>query len=59
MTLHAWKKGKRLCVDDDLSLVLHYLYEEGLTYLARSKKDFCMVVQKKQRQYHLLEKAAA
>jgi hypothetical protein len=59
MTRHAWKKGKQLCTDDDLSLVLHYLYEEGLAYLQRSRKDFCTVVQKKQCQYHLLEKVAA
>ncbi|MBV9690098.1 MAG: hypothetical protein JO202_10370, partial [Ktedonobacteraceae bacterium] len=56
ITLHAWDKDRHPCDEgDDLSLVLHRYYPNALEYLEKQKKkSFGRLVQKKQRDYHLI-----
>ncbi len=52
-TLAAWLGGVFVGTDADVSQVLHWLYEEGLTYLEEKERDYWKEVVKKQKRFGL------
>ncbi len=50
-TLAAWLGDEYVVPETDMSLVLQWLYEHGLTYLASKQRDFFLEVVKKQLRY--------
>jgi hypothetical protein len=50
-TLAAWLGGQFASPDADISLLLQWLYEHGLKYLASKDRDFVKEIIKKQQRY--------
>ncbi len=52
-TLAAWLGGAFVAAEADVSQVLHWLYEEGVTYLDEKQRDYLEEVIKKQKRFGL------